>query len=123
MSTPTEELMIIEKQDGVYIVRFLASALLDPAQVEQADREFMELVAREPEPRIVIALDTVEQLSSLMLSVLIRLRAEVGDRKGQTALAAVPDRLQSLFELVRIGDVFETYATAQEAVTALAPAE
>jgi len=121
MSTTDEELMIIEKQDEVYVVRFLASALLDPAQVDQADRQFMELVKREPQPRIVIALDTVEQLSSLMLSVLIRLRAEVGDRKGQVALAAVPDRLQTLFELVKIGSVFKTYATAEEAVAALTP--
>ena len=119
MSTDADEMMIIENQDGVHVVRLLTEALLDPVDIDRAEAELRKVVDGDPEPRIVIALDTVDHLSSLMIGVLIKLRAAVAAKKGEICLAAVPERLQNLFDVVKMSDVFETYGTTQAAVLAL----
>lgn len=119
MSTDADEMMIIENQDGVHVVRLLTEALLDPVDVDRAETELRKIVDGDPEPRIVVALDTVDHLSSLMIGVLIKLRAGVAAKKGEICLAAVPERLQNLFDVVKMSDVFETYGTTQAAVLAL----
>ena len=119
MSSQADELMIIENLDGVHVVRLLTEALLDPMDVDRVEVELQKLIAGDIEPRVVVALDTVDHLSSLMIGVLIKLRAQVAAKKGEICLAAVPARLQSLFDVVKLSDVFETYATTQAAVLAL----
>lgn len=119
MSSHANEMMIIENQDGVHVVRLLTEALLDPMDIDRVEGELQKLISEDPEPRIVIALDTVDHLSSLMIGVLIKLRASVAGKKGEICLAAVPERLQNLFDVVKMSDVFETYGTTQAAVLAL----
>lgn len=119
MSDAPDELMTIDRHGDVRVVRFVSSALMDPAQIERADEQLQKLLRDIEKPQLVIALDTVEHLSSLMLSVLIRVRSEVGAAGGRVLLAAVPPQLQGLFDLVKVGDVFETFATTEDAVAAL----
>lgn len=119
MSSQADEMMIIEDQDGVHVVRLLTETLLDPLDIDRVEGELQKLVDGDAEPRIVIALDTVDHLSSLMIGVLIKLRAAVAAKSGEICLAAVPERLQNLFDVVKMSDVFETYGTTNAAVLAL----
>jgi len=123
MNDAQDELMKIERQGEVTIVRFLAAALMAPAQIERADDQLQELLRGLDEPKLVIALDQVEHLSSLMLSVLIRVRSEVGTAGGHVVLAAIPRQLQGLFDLVKVSDVFDTFGTTEDAVAAFSPAD
>lgn len=123
MNDAQGELMMIERQGAVTVVQFLAAALMAPAQIERADEQLQELLRGVDEPKLVIVLDQVEHLSSLMLSVLIRVRSEVGSAGGRVVLAAIPRQLQGLFDLVKVSDVFDTFGTTQEAVAAFSPAE
>ena len=119
MTDHADDLMIIEEQEGVHVVRLLAEALLDPVEIDHVEEQMLRLVESSEEPRIVIALDTVDHVSSLMISTLIKIRQEVASRSGEVCLASVPPRLQALFEVVRLGDVFEMYESTAAAVNAL----
>jgi anti-anti-sigma factor len=115
------DLIRIEEQDGVHIARLTSQALLDPVEIDSVESEILALVRREEAPRVVIALEPVEHVSSLMISTLIKVRNEVEAQKGAVCLAALPARLRALFDVVKIGDVFEIFGTTEEAVQALKP--
>jgi anti-anti-sigma factor len=119
MNTTPDELMIMEEEDGVHVVRLLSEALLDPVEIDRVEVELFRLIERDAEPRLVIALDTVDHVSSLMISSLIKIRKAVDERAGQVCLAAVPPRLRQLFEIVKLGDLFTSYDTTAQAVRAL----
>ena len=122
MSTNDDELIQIEDQDGVHVVRLLSQAILDPVEIDQVEKRLLRLIESAESPNIVVALENVEHVSSLMISTLIKVRQGVSERHGDACLAAVPRRLQDLFDVLKIGDVFNTYDTVDEAVAALRPA-
>jgi anti-anti-sigma factor len=119
MPQTLNNLLTTDRRVTVDVIRFEASELLDPQEVELIEKQFKATIEASESPRLVLDMEQVEHVSSIMLSVLIEARSTTLDRKGRIALAAIQPRLRDLLEIVRIHDLFETYASTESAVTAL----
>ena len=119
MAQTIDELMTVEKQASVQVLRFHHAELFDTIEVELIATQFEELAAEGENPRLVLDLELVEHVSSVMLSALIEVRSQVLERGGRIALASIQPRLRDLLDLVRIHDLFENYASVESAVVAM----
>jgi len=119
MAQTIDELLSVEKQATVNVVRFHVNAVFDSADVELVEQQLRALIEETDDPRTVLDLESVEKVSSMMLSLLIESRSLTLDRGGRIAVAAMHPRLKDLFEIVRIDMLFESYASVESAVVAL----
>lgn len=119
MTGQQSDLLSIEVSDGVHIVRCLTETLLDPMDIERVDEELGSALGDLAQPRVIMALGSVNHMASLMLSVLIKLHQDVEKKGGRLCLAAIPTRLQDLFAMVGLDKVFDSYATVDDALAAL----
>lgn len=119
MAQTIEELLTVEKQATVNVVRFHVDAVFDAQDVELVEAQFRALMEDVENPRTVLDLESVEKVSSMMLSLLIEARTVTQDQGGRIAVANMHPRLKDLFEVVRIDMLFESYASVEAAVVAL----
>ena len=120
MSEHDSDLVIVEAFEQACVARFLKDVLLDPIEVERIGRQLgAALESRDP-PRMVVVLDSVTQISSLMLSVLLALRAEAEPRGGSISLAAIPERVDYLLKLLSLRKAFAIFDTVDDALANLA---
>ncbi|MDJ0521495.1 MAG: STAS domain-containing protein [Planctomycetota bacterium] len=116
MSDHDSDLVIVETFEDSIVARFLQDVLLDPIQVEQVSRQLRGALQAADPANLVISLESVTQLSSLMLSVLIALRSEAEARGGKVVLAAIPDRVDYLLKLTNLAKAFPSFLTTEEAL-------
>ena len=119
MAQTIEELLSVEKRATVHVVRFESEAVFDAKDVELVEQQLKTMIEAEQQPRLALDMEQLEQVSSVMLSLLIEARSMIQDRSGRIAVAAMNPRLKDLFEIVRIDMLFETYASVESAVVAL----
>ena len=120
MSDHDSDLVIVETFPDGIVARFLEDVLLDPIQVEQIGRQLRSALDAAEPANVVGSLESVTQLSSLMLSVLVALRSEAEARGGRVILAAIPDRVDYLLKLTNLAKAFPSFATTEEALASLA---
>ena len=119
MSDHDSDMIIVETFDNGIVARFLRDVLLDPIQVEQVSRQLRSALDAAEPANMVISLESVSQLSSLMLSVLVAMRSEAEARGGKVALAAIPERVDYLLKITNLSKAFPAFATTEEALASL----
>lgn len=67
-------------------------------------------------PRIVLDCSQVRSMQSAGVEMLLRCLEEVLKRDGDLKLAALSPEAEVILELMRVGRVFETFATCEDAV-------
>jgi len=77
--------------------------------------QFLQILKEKPK-RLIINLSAVEFMDSSGLAILIE-AMQITNRQGsQLKLAAVNERIRSIFEISRLDSIFSIYATEEEAV-------
>ncbi len=70
-------------------------------------------------PCLVVNFEQVSYIDSSGLATFVEYYQEARKFEGKVALAAMSQRVRSVFELVRLTEVFSIYGTVDEARTAL----
>lgn len=105
-----------ETRDGVIVVAPRGNVLGGP---DGADlHEYLQQQEREGGPRrVVVDLARVQLMNSSGLGMLVSALTSLRNAGGDLRLAAVSERIQSLFVITRLASVFKSYPTVDEAVT------
>lgn len=108
-------------QDGVQIITFEQSRILDAFEIEKLGDSIYQQIKPLDAPKVVIDLSRVEHLSSAALGMLIALRKVVVEKKGGgIAIANVNKDLLSIFKMTRLDRLATMCASTEKAVKSLA---
>ena len=82
-------------------------------------RQLLQRKARLKAPAILLDFNDVQYIDSSGLATLVEFYKNSRSYSGRLAVAGLTDRVKSIFELVRLGEVFGVYPTVVEARDAL----
>ena len=106
----------ITKSDGVYVVEFADKKILEELCITEIGEELADLVAAEPDIRLLLNFANVEYLSSAALGVLIQLNKQVAQVNGRLKLSDIKPQIFEVFKITRLDKLFEIHAKAQHAL-------
>lgn len=101
--------------DGITVLK-LKGKLMGGPETEQLHDYVQWLVANEVE-NIVIDFSGVRWINSSGLEVLMAAHIAVQNKGGTLKLASVTGKVESLLKITQLMDFFETYETAERAVS------
>src|SRR5436190_7321698 len=78
-------------------------------------RQLLQRKARLKAPAILLDFNDVQYIDSSGLATLVEYYKNSRSYSGKLAVAGLTDRVRSIFELVRLGEVFGVYPTVVEA--------
>jgi anti-anti-sigma factor len=91
---------------------------LDASNAQGTKTKMTELFASYQLPRVVLNLERLSFIDSVGLGVLISLVKSVREKGGDLKLASMTKSVRSIFELVRLHKLFESYPSDKDAVQA-----
>jgi anti-sigma B factor antagonist len=114
----TDEFCEVRVVDGISIIRFRSSHILEAVTIDRIASRLKELVDAAPGGRFVVDFDQVTYLSSSALGMLISLQRRVAQRKAQLKLAGIRDDVMEVFQITKLDTVFDIYKDVDSAVDA-----
>ena len=105
-------------RDGVAVAALSGDAMGGPDGTVLLDK--LHALRAAGTTRVVVDLGGVAHMNSSGLGMLIGALTSSRNAGGDLRLAAVPGRVQTLLSVTRLGDVFETFDTAEAAVASYA---
>ena len=115
----TDTQILTEQVEDVTVVRISDAAELTTGPVDRPGQPLYELVDEAGCRKIVLELSAVRVLSSMALTVLLKLREKAERIGGRIVLCGVRGSLQKLLAFTRIDEIFEQFAVADEALLSL----
>jgi len=104
--------------DGVLVVTFQQSHILDAMGIDRISAGVKELIKNAPETRFLFDLQHVEYLSSTALGMLIGLHRRVVQRRGRLKLAGLQPDVLEVLRLTKLDTVFNIYKDTESAIDA-----
>lgn len=103
---PDEQRLECSQSDGVTVVRFVDSKILDFNIIEQIATELNDLIDREKTSKLLLNLCNVEFLSSAALNKLIVLDKKMKKLGGKVALAELQPQVYEVFAITQLTQLF-----------------
>ena len=97
-----------------------AGLLASAWAVDAIGSELDELADRPGCRKLIVDFVGVEDLSSLMLGLLVKLHKKLAGRKGQLVLCGLSPNLRKFFDETMLGQLFQIKETEADALAALA---
>lgn len=115
------ELQHIEvgESEGIKILRFRESVLMEDRVIQDLGKELNSLVRENPGIKLVVNLRRIAQMGSAALGKLITLRRRVAEARGQLRFCELSQEASDIFRIAKLDDYFEICGSQQEAVQSL----
>lgn len=107
-----------EMRDGVRIVRFTASRMLDEMQIQEIAQELGTLVDSNG-PRLLVDFTGVEFITSAMLGKLISLQRKVRQQSGMFGFCSIGEQVMEVFKVSKLDTYFPIFASLASGVVAM----
>jgi len=114
----TDELYEVRRVEGVAILTFRQSQILDAIIIERMATSLKEFIGKAAESRFIFDFERVTYLSSSALGMLIGIQKRIAQRKVQLKLAGVRDEIMEVFRITKLDTVFDMYKDVQAAMEA-----
>ena len=114
----TDELYSSRSTDGVLVVTFRQSHILDAITIDRMSASLKELIQSTPETKFLFDFDRVSYLSSNALGMLIGLQRRINQRKGRLKLAGINEDVMEVFRITKLDTVLDIYKDSASAVEA-----
>ncbi|HUX02922.1 MAG: STAS domain-containing protein [Phycisphaerae bacterium] len=114
----TDALYATKRVDGVLVIIFRQSQMLNAVVIDQVSTGLKDLVEKAEENRFVVDFSRVNYLSSSALGMLIGLQRRVMQKKGQMKLSGISTEIMEVFRITKLDTVFDIYKEAAAAVEA-----
>lgn len=111
----------VATHDDVTVVGFAERSMLDLPTVDALADDLLAVVEPGRQTRLVIDFTNVNFLSSIALSMLLKLRRRADVQGGEVVLAHVRSEIMRLFRLTRLDKLFLTFDSVEEAVAHFRP--
>ena len=116
MPTAPRRHLRLDTVDGVTVVSFVGTKIVEDRHIQELGDELNGLVVDEGHRRLLLNFGNVQYLSSSMLGKLIALKKKVDAAKGKLKLCCLHPDLMDLFRITKHDQVFEIYGEEQKAL-------
>lgn len=113
---PDASLLSVRKEDGIGVVTFARSHILDQSNVTQLGKELDDLVDVHRLRKIVLSFKGVTFMSSVVMGKLAALLRKVQAVGGEIRLCCIEDDVYEIFDLLRYDQIFTIFKTEARAV-------
>lgn len=103
-------------RDGVTVVMFQTSTILDIVTIQRIARELYAIVDRPDASKVVLDFSDVQFLSSQALGVLLTLRRKADKAGTKVALASVRPEMAKVFRITNLDKLFAFHPDCAAAV-------
>jgi len=114
----TDELFLSHVTDGILVVTFGQSHVLDAVAIERMSAAVKELVKNAPQAMFLFDFQHVPYLSSSALGMLIGLHHRIVQRQGRLKLAGITPEVMEVFRVTKLDSVFDICPDAASAIEA-----
>jgi anti-sigma B factor antagonist len=114
----SDELFSSRSVDGVKVLAFQQTHILDAATIDRVSASLKETIETSPETKFLFDFDRVGYLSSNALGMLIGLQRRIMQRKGRLKLAGIHPEVMEVFRITKLDTVFDIYKDAPSAIEA-----
>ena len=114
-----EAIASMELLGRTVVATVLTSDLTAPKVADLQVELFMKISSRPDARHVVLDLQNVEYLDSACLGMLLMLLRRVREGGGRVAIASVKNRIEGLFKLTRLEQLFPIKRTVLDAVNAV----
>lgn len=98
--------LLISSQEGVTVVSFLHSKLLDETNIHEMGANLLKLIEIDPNIKMVINFDSVEYLSSAVLGKLMAIHKKISEGKGKVVLCGIVPDVLEVFKITKLDKLF-----------------
>jgi anti-sigma B factor antagonist len=110
----------VSRIGDVTVVRFVDRRILDHANIEQIDRELIEIVEQDGCNKLLLNFSDVEFFSSAALGRLVKLDKTLKKKGGALVLSNIRPTIYDAFNITQLYKVFDIKEDEAEALAALA---
>jgi anti-sigma B factor antagonist len=112
-------LLNVREEDGVAVVTFAKSHILDQSNVQQLGEEMDALIEEHSHRYILLNFKGVTYLSSTVMGRLASLLRKARDRGGDVHLCAIEEDVEEIFEMMSYDELFAIYKTQKAGLKAM----
>ena len=112
----TDALYTTKRVNGILVVIFRQSQMLNAVTIEQVSAGLKELIDAADEEKFVVDFSQVSHLSSSALGMLISLQRRVMQKKRQLKLSGIRPEIMEIFRITKLDTVFDIYKDAAAAI-------
>ncbi|MFB3890400.1 MAG: STAS domain-containing protein [Phycisphaerae bacterium] len=109
----------VTEVDGATVVSLIDRKILDEVNIGQIGEQLNALVAKSPQPKIVVDFTAVSHMSSSALGMIITLHKRIREKNGQLRLCSIQPAIYEVFVITRLNEILKICATQQEALDSL----
>jgi anti-sigma B factor antagonist len=110
-----EDHLVVGREGEIAVVRFAARKILEEVPIAEIGDRLTSLADSETGIKMLLDFESVEHLSSAVLSMLINLNKRVSDGGGKLKLANIRPQIYEVFKITRLNKVFDIYSSTAEA--------
>jgi len=114
----TDKLYTTHDIEGVVVVTFQQSHILDAMTIEHMATSLKELIEASQQAKFIFDFARVTYLSSSALGMLIGLQRRIAQQKAAVKLAGIHDDIMEVFHITKLDTVFEIYKDGHAALEA-----
>jgi anti-sigma B factor antagonist len=113
---PATRRLRTESIDGVTVVSFVDSKIVDDTAIQEVGDQLYALVEQDGFKKLLLNFGNVQYLSSAALGKLINMKKKVGAVSGKMKLCCIHPELKTVFKITRLDQVFEIFDEEQPAL-------
>ena len=112
------DLLEISEQDGIKIIQFQDSHLIDATLIKNAADELLKQIDGTT-PKVVLDFSNILFLASAMLGKLITVHRQVRLNGGSLAFCSIPEQTLETFRVSKLDTYFDIYPNVEKAIGAI----
>jgi anti-sigma B factor antagonist len=109
----------ITSKDNVAVVFFKDTAISDVDGIEASSRQVNNFIEKNHPDSIVFDFGGVKFFSSLVLGLVLGIRARVGTYDGKVVISAINPQLHRVFKITNLDKIFRFFPDKESAVKAV----
>lgn len=114
----TDSLYVTREIEGITVVVFQQSHILDAMTIERMATSLKELIEGSDEGKFILDFSRVTYMSSSALGMLIGLQRRIVQKKARVKLSSIHDDIMEVFRITKLDTVFEIYKDGAAALEA-----
>lgn len=109
MSNSAEPLVVFNQQGRIHVGTVCSDRVLNTINIAEFGNEVCDYVAANPGLNLLLDFESVDYLSSAVLTELLRVKQAVERGHGRLRLCAVSATIREIFEITRLDTVFSIH--------------
>jgi anti-anti-sigma factor len=109
MNDEREPLVIFNQQGRIHVGTVCASRVLKSINIAEFGNEVLDYVRSNPGLNLLLNFESVDYLSSAVLTELLRINQAMEQVRGRLRLCAVSPTIQEIFQITRLDSVFSIH--------------